>query len=311
MRLPPLNSLRAFEAAARRGGFTGAAEELHVTPAAISHQVKLLESFLGIQLFRRLPKGLSLTEAGRELLPQLSRGFDHFARAIGGLTGGELSGRLTVSAAPSLTTLWLVPRLDSFLQSFPEIQVRVLAAATPPDLNRGEVDIRIPYGMGNYPGFKTDLLMRESIFPVCAPSLLNQTPLRRFSDLRNHTLLHDIDVGVGEPTMTWKRWLRDAGVSEDVPTRAVEFGDSILLTEAAVRGQGVALGRTSLVREYLITGRLLRPLNTTRPGDHAYFTVTTQAGAERPRVQVFLRWLAAQVEKDDLEDRSGAASGAS
>ena len=302
MRLPPLNSLKAFEAAARRGGFTNAADELHVTPAAVSHQVKLLESYLEIQLFRRLPKGLELTEPGRELLPQLSRGFDHFARAIGSLTAGELTGKLTVSVARSGAILWLVPRLDSFLHTYPEIQVCVLAASAPADLNLGEVDIRIPYGMGDYPGFKTTLLMRESIFPVCAPSLLNQTPLRRFVDLRNHTLLHDIDIGIGEPTMTWKRWLRDAGVNSVVPNRSVEFGDSVLLTEAAVRGQGIALGRMSLVRDHLATGRLLRPLKTSRLGDYAYYTVTTHAGAERPRVQAFLRWIEDQVANDAIEN---------
>lgn len=302
MRLPPLNSLRAFEVAARRGGFVGASEELHVTPAAVSHQVKALESYLGMPLFRRMPRGLELTEAGRELLPQLSRGFDHFARAIAGLGGGSLSGKLTVSAAPSFATLWLVPRLDSFLRAYPEIRVRVLAAAVPPDLNRGEVDIRIPYGIGDYPGFDVNLLLSESIFPVCAPSLLNQIPLRRFSDLRHHTLLHDIDVGIGEPTMTWKRWLRDAGVSSTLSAGGVEFGDSILLTDAAVRGQGVALGRISLVRGHLATGRLVRPLKVSRPGDYAYYTVTTHAGAEHPRMQAFLRWLAEQVEDDVIED---------
>ena len=287
--------------AARRGGFTSAAEELHVTPAAVSHQVKTLEIHLDIELFRRLPRGLELTEAGRELLPQLSRGFDHFARALGGLTAGGLSGKLTISAAPSFATLWLVPRLDVFLRTYPEIQLQVLAAAVPPDLNRGEVDIRLPYGMGHYPGFKTNLLMREEIFPVCSPALLNHTRLRRFADLRHHTLLHDINTGADEPSMTWQRWLRDAGVSGVVPTRGVEFGDSILLTEAAVRGQGVALGRTSLVGGHLASGKLVRPLKASRPGDYAYYTVTTHAGAERPRVQAFLRWLEEQVERDTMD----------
>ena len=287
--------------AARRGGFTSAAEELHVTPAAVSHQVKTLEIHLDIELFRRLPRGLELTEAGRELLPQLSRGFDHFARALGGLTAGGLSGKLTISAAPSFATLWLVPRLDAFLRTYPEIQLQVLAAAVPPDLNRGEVDIRLPYGMGHYPGFKTNLLMREEIFPVCSPALLNHTRLRRFADLRHHTLLHDINTGADEPSMTWQRWLRDAGVSGVVPTRGVEFGDSILLTEAAVRGQGVALGRTSLVGGHLASGKLVRPLKASRPGDYAYYTVTTHAGAERPRVQAFLRWLEEQVERDTMD----------
>lgn len=297
-RLPPLNALRAFEVAARLGGFTGAADELHVTPAAVSHQVKTLESYLGIALFKRFPRGLVLTEAGRELLPQLSRGFDHFARAVGGLKTGDLGGKLTVSTAPSLATLWLVPRLESFLQTYPEIELRVLARERAPDLDAGEADVRIPYGTGDYPGFKSSLLMGDSIFPVCAPSLLNQTPLRRFADLRHHTLLQDIEVDVGEPTMTWKRWLRDAGIDSALSGRWVEFSNSILLTEAAVRGQGVALGRLSLVRDHLATGRLMRPLKTMRPADYAYYVVTTYAGAERRRVQVFVRWLQAQVESE-------------
>lgn len=292
--------------AARRGGFTSAAGELHVTPAAVSHQVKTLETHLDVELFRRLPRGLELTEAGRELLPQLSRGFDHFARAVGGLTAGGLSGKLTISGAPSFATLWLVPRLDTFLRTHPEVQVRVLAAAVPPDLNRGEVDIRLPYGTGHYPGFKTRLLMREQVFPVCSPALLNHTRLRRFADLRHHTLLHDINTGADEPSMTWQRWLRDAGVSGVVPTLGVEFGDSVLLTEAAVRGQGVALGRTSLVGGHLASGRLVRPLKASRPGDYAYYTVTTHAGAERPRVQAFLHWLEEQVERDTMETEGDA-----
>jgi LysR family glycine cleavage system transcriptional activator len=269
-----------------------------VTPAAISHQVKALELHLGIQLFNRLPRGLALTESGRELLPQVSRGFEHFARAVGSLNAGELGGQLTVSAPPSLAALWLVPRLDSFLRDHPEIQFRVLARERAPDLNAGETDIRIAYGLGDYPGFKARLLMRDSIFPVCAPSLLNQQALRRFADLRHHTLLEDIEVDASEPTMTWKRWLRDAGVDDKFSGRRVEFSNSILLTEAAVRGQGVALGRLSLVRDYLATGRLVRPLNAARAADYAYYIVTTQAGAERRRVRVFLRWLEAQAERD-------------
>lgn len=302
MRLPPLNSLKAFEVAARRGGFVAAAEELNVTPAAVSHQVKTLESFLDIQLFRRLPRGLELTESGRELLPELSRGFDHFARALGSLTAGELTGKLTVSVLSSFATLWLVPRLESFLQTYPEIQLRVLASNQPAGLDEGNVDILISFALGNYPGFRCELLMRDSIFPVCAPSLINNLPLRRYQDLEQHTLLHDIDVGFDEPTMTWKRWFRDAGLGSVVASRNVEFENSILLTEAAVRGQGVALGRLSLVRDHLATGRLIRPLKTSRPADYAYYTVTTQAVAEHPRVQTFLAWLEAQVENDAIGD---------
>lgn len=302
MRLPPLKSLKAFEAAARRGGFVAAADELHVTPAAVSHQVKILESYLDTQLFRRLAKGLELTEAGRELLPELSRGFEHFARALGRLTAGELTGKLTISVLPSFAALWLVPRLESFIQTYPEIQLRVLSSTDPAGLSRGTVDILIPYGMGHFPGFSVKLLMRDSVFPVCAPSLLNSIPLRRYKDLEQHTLLHDIDFGVDEQTMTWKRWFRDAGLSRVVASRNVEFDNSLLLTEAAVRGQGVALGRLSLVRDHLATGRLLRPLKISRPADYAYFSVTAQEVAEHPRVQVFLSWLETQAENDTMED---------
>ena len=302
IRLPPLNALRAFEVSARLGSFVAAADELSVTPAAVSHQVKSLEHSLNVMLFRRLSRGLELTENGRELLPELSRGFDHFERAVGGLQKGSLSGRLTVSAMPSFATLWLTPRLGSFLEAFPDIQVRVIAANEPPDLTKGKVDMRIPYGMGEYPGFRVEPLLRESIFPVCAPSLLNHKPLRRFSDLRNHTLLHDIDIGEGEPTMTWRRWLRDADVTNIDPRGGVEFSDSVLLTEAAIQGHGVALGRMALVRGHLASGRLIRPLRVSRPGDYAYYTVTTHAAAEKPRVQAFLRWLQAQVEGDVIDE---------
>jgi LysR family glycine cleavage system transcriptional activator len=300
-RLPPLNALRAFEVAARRGGFTSAARELHVTPAAVSHQIKTLESHLNVQLFRRLPRGLKITEAGRQLLPQLTRGFEHFARAVAALSGGGLAGKLTINTAPSFAALWLVPRLGSFLRAYPDIEVCVLTDEAPPDLDTGEVDIRLPYGMGDYPGLATALLMREQVFPVCAPALLNQSPLRRFADLRHHTLLHDINTGPEESTMTWRRWLRDAGISGIDSTLGVKFGNSSLLTEAAVRGQGVALGRMSLAGDHLATGRLVRPLKASRPADYAYYAVTTHAGAQRPRVQAFLGWIEAQVERDAQE----------
>ncbi len=300
VRLPSLNSLRAFEVAARLGGFVAAAGELNVTPAAVSHHVKSLEADLKVQLFHRLPRGLELTDAGQELLPQISRGLAHFARGVGSLSGGDLSGKLTVNSAPSFAVLWLVPRLGSFVRAFPDIQVRILAAKEAPDLNLGKVDIRIPYGVGKFPGLKSRLVMRDTVFPVCAPSLLNHKPLRRFSDVRHHTLLHDIDIDPGDSTMTWARWLRDAGLAEATTAGHVEFGDSLLLTEAAVRGQGIALGRMSFVRDHLQTGRLVRPLKVSRPADSAYYFVTTEAGAERPRVRVFFDWLERQVQDDAL-----------
>ncbi len=301
-RMPPLNALRAFESAARRGGFASAAAELHVTPAAVSHQVKSLESHLGLALFHRRPRGLDLTEAGRALLPQLSRGLDHLARAVDTVTAGGLSGTLTVSAAASFATLWLVPRLAGFVRAYPEIQVRLLGAGTvPADLRKGEADIRIPYGMGDYPGLDVRSLMRDEVFPVCAPSLLNKSPLNRMSDLRNHTLLHDVNV-TGEAAMTWRQWLADAGVTGVDPEQGLGFGDAILLTGAAFRGLGVALGRLSLVSDDLASGRLVRPLKASRPSDFSYWTATTIAGAQVPRIAAFRRWL----EEEAQRARAGA-----
>ncbi|NKB52225.1 MAG: transcriptional regulator GcvA [Rhizobiaceae bacterium] len=296
MRLPPLNSIRAFEAAARLGGFAKAANELNVTPAAISHQVKLLEAHLDVQLFNRLARGLELTSAGQELLPEISTGFAHLGRAIGAISGEQLAGLLTVNVAPSFAALWLVPRLGDFTKSYPDIQLRILVSDIAPDLDLGKVDIRIPYGVGKFPGLKSRLLLRDTLFPVCAPSLLSKNPIIRFSDLRHHTLLHDIDIGADEPMMTWNRWLRDEGMDSDKPTKHLEFGNSTVLTEAAVQGLGVALGRSSLVQTHLETGRLARPLNISRPGDYAYYFVTTEAGAERPRVKVFFDWIERQVQ---------------
>lgn len=300
MRLPPLNSLRAFEAAARLGGFAVAAEELNVTPAAISHQVKSLEGHLNVQLFHRMARGLVLTNAGQELLPNISRGLGHFARAVGALSGGELAGPLVISAMPSFATFWLVPRLSSFTRAFPDINLRIFADGPEPDLNLGTVDVRVSIEAEIYPGLRSRSLMRDTVFPVCAPSLLNQIPLRRFSDLRNHVLLYDIDVASGATPMSWGRWFQEAGMVESDAAGRIDFNDAIMVAEAAVRGHGIALARQSLVRDYLESGRLVRPLKISQPADDNFYVATTEAGAERPRVRVFLEWLERQV-----EDRAG------
>lgn len=299
MRLPPLNSLRAFEAAARLGSFQEAADELNVTPAAISHQIKGLEAFLDRPLFHRIGRGVTLTDTARDLLPDITRGFSHFGRAMGGLEAGHIAGRLVISTIPSFAELWLTPRLKRFIQTYPQIELQIRASHVPPNLEQGEVDLRIAYGLGDYPGLVTRPLITDTIFPVCAPALLNQRPLRDFRDLAKHVLLQDSQIDRAEPTMKWSRWLRDAGVVETSPLGLVEFEGSALLTEAAVHGLGIALGRISLVRDHLRTGRLVRPFKIERPADYAYFTITTQATAERPRIKAFLAWLDEEIRRDD------------
>jgi LysR family transcriptional regulator, glycine cleavage system transcriptional activator len=291
-RLPPLNALRAFEAAARHASFVKAADELAVTPAAISQQIRLLEADLGVTLFRRLPRGLALTDAAKSAMPELRKAFAHLARAVEDVHGGSLVGRLVISAIPSFGGRWLVPRLGSFVDAYPDIDVTVRAELRNVDFVREDVDLGIRYGKGVYPGLDTRLLLTEEVFPVCAPSLLSgPKPLRRLDDLRHHRLLHDAQLSSEEPSLYWRHWLRDVGVAGTDPERGLGFTDAMMMMEAALRGLGVALGRSGLVADDLAAGRLVRPFAVSRPADYAYYVVTPEGHAGSPRVQVFLTWL--------------------
>ena len=294
-RLPPLNALRAFEAAARHLSFTKAAEELYVTQAAISHQVKALEEALGVQLFRRLNRRLMLTDAGQLYLPALTEAFDGIDAATGRLRADENAGSLTVSVANSLAAKWLLPRLPRFRERHPEIDVEISAADRLVDFGRDNADMGIRYGLGNYPGLKVDPLMEDTVFPVCSPQLVNgrlvdgPPPLRAPEDLRRHTLLHD-DVGTGEAP-NWRRWLTAAGVTGANPERGPRYSHSSLVLQAAIDGQGVALGRSSLVSLDLEAGRLVQPFGPALPSHYACYVVSPVATAERPKIKAFRDWL--------------------
>ena len=232
-RLPPLNALRAFEAAARHTSFARAADELAVTPAAISQQVRQLEEDLGVQLFRRLPRGLMLTDAGRSCLPELGKAFHHLARAVEDVRAGSIDGRLVVSVIPSFAHRWLLPRLPTFCAAFPRIDLTISAEMRNVDFANEDVDIGIRYGRGVYPGLETSLLLTELVFPVCAPALLNGPKgIRRPEDLRHHTLLHDRQLSGQEPSLYWRQWLRDHGLADIDADRGPGFTDSTMLTEA-------------------------------------------------------------------------------
>ena len=284
--------MRAFEAAARHESFAKAAAELAVTPAAVSQQVRLLEEDLGVSLFRRLPRGLALTQAGRSALPELGQAFAHLARAVEGLRGGSLVGPLVVSVIPSFAGRWLVPRLGGFVAAYPEIEITVRSELRNVDFTREDVDLGIRYGKGIYPGLETRLLLTEEVSPVCAPSLLaGERPLRRLEDLRHHTLLHDRQLSSQEPSLFWRNWLRDFGVEGWDQDRGPGFTDSLLMMSACERGLGVALGRGGLCAEELANGRLVRPFPQSRPADYAYYVVVPEGHAESPRVRAFLAWL--------------------
>ena len=293
-RLPPLNGLRAFEAAARHLSFTKAAEELSVTQAAISHQVKGLEDLLGLKLFRRFNRRLMLTDAGQIYLPALTEAFDGIDAATRRLRAAEETGPLKVSVANSLAAKWLLPRLPEFRNRHPDIDVEVSAVDRLVDFTRDDVDMGIRFGRGNYPGLRVDLMFEDLVFPVCSPELLKGPhPLRTPADLRHHSLLHE-HVHPGEPA-DWPAWLVAAGLTGIDPERGPRYSHSSLAMQAAIDGQGVALGRGSLVSLDLEAGRLVQPFGPALRGNYASYVVSLESAAERPKIKAFREWLLARV----------------
>lgn len=308
-RLPPLNALRAFEAAARHLNFSKAAAELYVTPAAISHQIKGLEEFLGVQLFRRRNKNLLLTDSGQAALPALREGFARLADAIELMRSGDVERILTVSVAPSFAGKWLVPRLDRFRESYPGIDVRVDANSRLVDFARDDVDIAIRYGSGDYPGLHVDCLLADEIVPVCSPRLLTgSAPLKKPADLRKHTLLHIEDPIMSGAYPDWKMWLLSAGIDDIDATRGPRFSQSNMAIQAAVEGHGVALAGSILVADDLAAGRLVKPFALSFPVNFCYYLVCPQATLAMPKMNAFREWLLSQTGAIDLhkEDHSSA-----
>ena len=301
-RLPPLNAVRAFEASARHVSFTKAADELGVTPAAISHQVRLLEDQLGVSLFRRLNRTVRLTDAGQACLPMLTEAFDLIRRGVEAATAADEGGALTVSVTPSFASKWLVPRIEAFAAGHPEIDVRISATIALVDFRTDPVDVAIRFGAGTYPDLRVEKLFSESVAPMCSPALRDgPAPLRRPEDLAGHTLLHDDSAYVIGPTPDWRMWLRLAGVEGVDSTRGPRFSGADLALQAAIEGHGVVLGRTSLARGDLAAGRLVRPFELSLPIEFGYFLVFPEAAAERPKVAAFHDWILAEARHDEAD----------
>ena len=293
-RLPPLNALRAFEAAARHGSFHAAADELAVTPGAVAQHVKALEAWLRLPLFRRLPsRGVVLTQAGHRYAASVSRVLDELAEATRRLVQQDNAHVLTVSTIHSFAAQWLIPRLGAFRAGNPGLDVRVVASNAVTDFAREEVDLVIRYGRGGYPGLVSELLMEESFFPVCAPALAagGEHPLRQPEDLVHHTLLHE-ESDVTIPDMGgWPQWLAAAGVRGIDPRRGPRFTHTFLALQAAAGGQGVAIVTSVLIGDDLASGRLVRPFGPDVPSPYSYYLVCPPAAAELPKVQAFGRWI--------------------
>jgi len=295
-RLPPLNALRAFEAAARHMNFSRAADELSVTPGAVSQQIQNLEEYIGAPLFKRTPKGLLLTDAAQTALPALREAFDRLAEAASLLTAAEEGRRLTVSVAPSFAAKWLVPRIGRFEAAHPEVEVWVNAGLELVDFTSGEIDLAIRYGSGRYPGLEVTRLLGETVSPVTGPALLETNPLNQLSDLANHVLLHDGSPDADESCPDWAMWLAARGVKGVDGARGPRFNQSSLVIEAAANGRGVALAKATLAQDDIDAGRLVMPFQDATVVDFAYYIVHPKAKARLGSVRAFIAWLTAEAE---------------
>jgi LysR family transcriptional regulator, glycine cleavage system transcriptional activator len=301
-RFPPLNALRAYEAAARHLSFKRAAKELFVTPGAISHQVKLLEEHLGVALFRRLTRALELTPEGHTLLPKVQEGLAALLEAVELVRVRGASRDVTVIAPPAFATRWLVPRLARFTVAHPEVQLHVASRAATIDPGEGdEIDIgsgedspelMIRFGRGRYKGVRVDKVFSAVYVPVCSPKLLRgKHALKTPADLRHHTLLHD-DVVVEEGARPdWGDWLEMAGVAGVDAQRGPHFSDASLALDAASQGLGVALAMKPLVSIEIEAGRLVIPFDLPAKTVYAYYLISTGGDADNTAVEAFRSWL--------------------
>jgi LysR family glycine cleavage system transcriptional activator len=288
----PLNALRAFEAAARCLSFQGAAAQLFVTPAAVSHQVKHLEAYLGVKLFHRGNRTVELTAEGQALAASLSELFGLLDLALDRATA-PMTANLRVSTMESFAAKWLAPRLHRFHRDCPDLKVRIETGNEHADVARGAIDVAIRYGSGGYSGVFAEQLMDAPVFPVCAPSLVNdqQRPLRKPEDLSHHTLLHDESATGRLGVPDWSAWLKASGATRVDATRGPVFASIYLAQEAAVAGHGVALGVAPLVEEDLERGRLIKPFEHSLANAYAFWIVHRQGAETNPAVDAFCKWL--------------------
>lgn len=312
-RLPPLNALKAFEAAARHLSVKKAAVELNVTPAAVSHQIRTLEEYLNVQLFHRYNRALELTDSARASLPKLREGFDCLAQAVERLRTHTSGGMLTVSAAPSFAARWLMPRLHRFIAAHHEIDVRVSARMRRVSVD-GKVDVAeratletwlddsdvaILYGHGHYPGLDVHKLLALTVTPICSPQIMSgEHPLKTPEDLKYHMLLHDDTGEMYDGESFWEVWLRAAGVKDIDAKRGARFSHAVLAFEAAMDAVGVVASMPSLAAEDIAAGRLIMPFDLKVPLDSAYYLVCEEHAVTRPAVAAFRNWLIAEAAKD-------------
>lgn len=291
-----LNALRAFEASARHQSFSGAATELHVTPAAVGQLVRTLEEWLGTPLFHRTNSGrarLVATEAAERALPDIRAGFERLALGLDRLKEKSASGVLTVTVSPAFAAKWLLPRLDRFNAAWPDTDVRLDISLKAVDFIAQRIDVGVRYGLGKWMGLTAEKLMDEEVYPVCSPQLLRERGrLRRPVDLCTETLIHDLSMDSQSGFPTWEIWFRKAGVSVMPTTRGLQINNSAAVLQAAIDGHGVALARSAMAGDDIASGRLVRlfpEIDCTSA--LAYYVVYRPESADLPRMIAFRDWI--------------------
>jgi LysR family transcriptional regulator, glycine cleavage system transcriptional activator len=301
-RLPPLNNLKAFDAAARHESFTRAAEELCVTQGAVSQQVKALEAALGIKLFNRERQRLIITEAGRYYLTIVRDALDRIALGTERLLQRQSAGVLTVSTSPDFAAKWLVHRLGNFAEAHSDIDLRVSATMHHVDFAREEVDLAVRHGDGNWPGLDTVQLSAEQLFAVCSPKLLSGRRLAKPADILKFPLIHL------DSRADWTKWLRLAGISDDNVRHGPVLNRASMVIDAAINGQGIALARTTLAAWDLLNGRLVRPFAEALRLSKTYWIVCPKATSNVPKIVTFRDWLLAEAAQDLRQLKKGGSS---
>lgn len=293
---PPLTALRAFEAVARHLSFSHAAEELNVTHAAVSQQIKALETWLGLKLFDRRGRRTSLTEAGRSYQNAVGHGFDIIHEATQYLRQSEEERPVEITTTTAFASRWLIPRLRSFQEQHPQIRLKMMPGNDLVDFERDNVDIGIRYGSGDWPDLKSEPLVGGELVPVCSPILLDNGPsLESPADLKNHIIIHDMDFA------EWEHWLEMMEVDGVKVEKGLVYSMSGFGYEAAIQGQGVYMGVYNLIRDDLREGRLVMPFGPALLHKGGYHIVSRRGSTDRPSVAAFRSWLKTETDRAGLD----------
>ena len=293
-RLPPLNALRVFDAAARHGSFNRASEELCVTPSAVSHQLKSLEEFLGVELFKREKRTISLTAAGERYLPSVQIALDELEQATRRLVAAPNTNVVKVSIAPAFLTRWLVPRITRFQERFPEVELRVESSIEYIDFDNSETDMAVYYGTGHWKGIESHMMRNIFLTPVMSPKLLeSKEPLNTPKDMLNHTL-----INVSGRSHEWTKLLQEQGISITEINKTISFSSTSLAVSAASEGIGIALADTALLGRELESGRLIAPFDISLDSHNAFYLVYRKNHSLTPAMMAFRDWILEEMQAD-------------